>query len=45
LPRVYPSPVHFGEAMCIALAISLAAGFLPAYRGARFPPTTALRYE
>ena len=25
LPRVYPSPVHFGEAMCFALAISLAA--------------------
>ena len=45
LPRVYPSLVHFGEAMCIALAISLAAGFLPAYRGALFSPTAALRYE
>jgi len=28
----YPSLAHFGEAMGIALAISLAAGFLPAYR-------------
>ena len=45
LPRVYPSLAHFGEAMCIALAISLAAGFLPAYRGALFSPTAALRYE
>jgi len=27
------------------MAISLAAGFLPAYRGALFSPTAALRYE
>ncbi len=45
LPRVYPSMAHFAEAMCMALAISLAAGFLPAYRGARCSPTAALRYE
>jgi putative ABC transport system permease protein len=45
LPRIYPSLAHFGEAMGIALAISLAAGFLPAYRGALFSPTAALRYE
>jgi putative ABC transport system permease protein len=45
LPRIYPSLIHFGQGLCIALIISLAAGLLPAWRGARFSPTAALRYE
>lgn len=44
-PHIYPSGHNFAEAICLAWLISLLAGFLPAYRGARLAPTTALRYE
>jgi ABC-type antimicrobial peptide transport system permease subunit len=44
-PHIYPSGHNFTEAICLAWLISLLAGFLPAYRGARLAPTTALRYE
>lgn len=45
LPQADPSLVHFGEAMLLALGISVAAGFLPAYRAARCSPIAALRHE
>jgi ABC-type antimicrobial peptide transport system permease subunit len=45
LPQADPSMVHFGEAMLLALGISAAAGFLPAYRAARCSPIAALRHE
>ena len=36
---------HAAEAMAISVFIGLAAGFMPAYRGARLSPVEALRYE
>lgn len=36
---------HGIEALLIAVAIGLAAGFLPAWRGARLSPVVALRHE
>jgi putative ABC transport system permease protein len=37
--------LHAGEALSIAVLIGLAAGFLPAYRGARLSPVEALRHD
>ena len=36
---------HSVEALGAALVIGLAAGFLPAYRGARLSPVEALRHD
>jgi len=36
---------HAAEALAIAILIGLAAGFLPAYRGARLSPVEALRHD
>ena len=36
---------HAAEALSIAVVIGLAAGFVPALRGARLAPVDALRYE
>jgi putative ABC transport system permease protein len=39
------SPAHAVQALLIALLIGLAAGFMPAYRGARLSPVEALRHD
>jgi putative ABC transport system permease protein len=36
---------HTAEALFIALLVGLAAGFVPAYRGARLSPVEALRHD
>jgi putative ABC transport system permease protein len=38
-------PLILAEALAIAIAAGLLAGFLPAWRGARLSPVEALRYE
>ncbi len=45
LPAIRPTWIHMTEAVGIAWCISVAAGFLPAWRGARCAPVAALRHE